>query len=78
MIKNFAQVSELLESTVKDGQAKVKPADQMLMIPALFDVENPEKAKTHVKNSINISSFKPKKVTYKTLQKRPLNYLNIH
>ena len=32
---------------VKDGQAKVKPADKMLMIPALFDGKKPEKAKTH-------------------------------
>ena len=35
-LKHFAQVSELLELTVKDGQAKVKPADRMLMILTLF------------------------------------------
>ena len=62
-LKHFAQVSELLEPTVKNGQAKVKPADKMLMIPALFDGEKPEKAKHITKDSINISGFKPKKVT---------------
>ena len=31
-LKHFAQVSELLEPMVKDVQAKVKPADKMLMI----------------------------------------------
>ena len=77
-LKHFAQVSELLEPIVKDGEAKVKPADKMLMIPALFDGEKPEKAKHIKKDSINISSFKPKQVTYEALQKRPLNYLNIH
>ena len=46
-LKHFAEVSELLEPTVKDGQAKEKPADKMLKIPALFDGEKPEKAKTH-------------------------------
>ena len=61
---------------VKDGQAKVKPADKMLMIPALFDGEKPEKVKTHYERFNQY--FKPKKVTYETLQKRPLNYLNIH
>ena len=40
-LKHFAQVSELLEQTLKDGQAKVKPADKMLMIPALFNGEAP-------------------------------------
>ena len=46
-LKHFAQVFELLEPVVKDGQAKVKPADKMLMIPALFDGKKLEKAKTH-------------------------------
>ena len=46
-LKHFTQVFELLESTVKDGQARIKPADQMLMIPALFDGEHPGKAKMH-------------------------------
>ena len=45
-LKHFAQISELLEPTVKEGQAKVKPADKMLMLPVLFDGEKPEKAKT--------------------------------
>ena len=45
-LKHFAQISELLEPTVKNAQPKVKPADKMLMLPALFDSEKPEKAKT--------------------------------
>ena len=36
-LKHFAQVSKLLEPKVKDGQAKVKLADKMLILPALFD-----------------------------------------
>ena len=35
-LKHFAQVSELLEPTVKEVQAKVKPADKMLMLPILL------------------------------------------
>ena len=31
-LKHFSQVSESLEPMVKDGQAKAKPADKMLMI----------------------------------------------
>ena len=46
-LKHLTQVSELLEPTVKDGQAKVKLADKMLMIPVLFDGKKLEKAKTH-------------------------------
>ena len=46
-LKHFAQVSELLEPTAKDATARVKPADEMLMLPSLLDGEKPEKAKTH-------------------------------
>ena len=46
-LKHFAQVSELLEPTVKEAQAKVKPVDKIRMLPPLFDGEKPEKAKTH-------------------------------
>ena len=46
-LKHFTQVPELLEPTAKDAQAKVKPADKMLMLPPLFNGEKPEKAKTH-------------------------------
>ena len=35
-LKYFAQVSELLECTVKEAQAKVKLADKMLMLPPLI------------------------------------------
>ena len=62
-LKHFTQVSKLLEPTVKDGQAKVKLVDKMLMIPALFDGEKPEKQRHIMKDSTNILSFKPKKVT---------------
>ena len=48
-LKHFTQISDLLEPTVKDAQAKVKLADKMLMLPALFDGKKPEKAKTHYK-----------------------------
>ena len=44
-LKHFAQVSELLAPTVKDAQAKVKPADKMLMLPALFDGKKTRKSK---------------------------------
>ena len=46
-LKHFAQVSELLEPTARDATARVKPANKILMLPSLFDVEKPEKAKTH-------------------------------
>ena len=63
-LKHFVQVSELLESTAKDAQAKVKLADKMLMLPPLFDGEKPEKAKTHYKSIyIRILNSKPRKVT---------------
>ena len=48
-LKHFAQISDLLEPTVKDAQAKVKLADKMLMLQALFDGKIPEKAKIHYK-----------------------------
>ena len=59
-LKHFAQVSKLLEPTVKDGPAKVKPADKMLMIPTLFDGENPEKAKTHYESFNQYIKFQTK------------------
>ena len=59
-LKHFAQVSELLEPMIKDGQAKVKPADKMLIIPALFDGEKPEKAKTHYERFNQYIKFQTK------------------
>ena len=59
-LKHFAQVSELLEPTVKDAQAKVKPADKMLMLPALFDGKKREKAKTHNKRFNQYIKFQTK------------------
>ena len=58
--KHFSQVSELLEPTVKDAQAKVKPADKMLMLPALFNSEKPEKAKTHYERFNQYIKFQTK------------------
>ena len=39
-------MSELLEPTAKDAQAKIKLADKMLLLPPLFDGEKPEKTMT--------------------------------
>ena len=60
-LKHFAQVSKLLEPTVKDGQTRVKLSDKMLMIPALFDGENPVKAKMHYKRFNQYIKFQTKK-----------------
>ena len=59
-LKHFAQVSELLEPAVKDGQAKVKPADKMLMIPALFHGKKLKKAKTHYQRFDQYIKFQTK------------------
>ena len=59
-LKHFAQVSELLEPTVKEAQAKVKPADKMLMLPPLFDDEKPEKVKTHYERFNQYIKFQTK------------------
>ena len=45
---------------VKDGQAKVKQADKMLMLSALFDGEKPEKAKTHYERFNQYIKFQTK------------------
>ena len=45
---------------VKDAQAKVKPAEKMLMLPALFDGEKPEKAKTHYERYNQYIKFQTK------------------
>ena len=50
----------MLEPTVKDGQAKVKPADKMLMLPALFDGNKPEKVKTHYERFNQYIKFQTK------------------
>ena len=59
-LKHFAKVSVLLEPTAKDAQSKVKPADEMLMLPPLFDGEKPEKAKTHYKRFNQYIKFQMK------------------
>ena len=62
-LKYFAQVSELLEPTAKDDQAKVKPADKMPMLSPLFDGENLRRQKLITKGSISILNSKLRKVT---------------
>ena len=59
-LKHFAQVSELLEPTVKEAQAKVKPAEKMLMLPLLFHGKKPEKAKTHCERFNQYIKFQAK------------------
>ena len=59
-LKHSAQVSELLESTAKDAQAKVKLADKMLMLRPLFDGEKCEKAKTHYERFNQYIKFQTK------------------
>ena len=71
-LKHFAQVSELLEPTVKDVQAKVKPADKMLMLPSLFDGEKPEKAKTHFKRFNQYIKFQTKEGNIKDTTKEAI------
>ena len=64
-LKHFAQVSELPEPTVRDAQAKVKPADKMLMTPALFNSEKPEKLKTHYERFNQYIKFQTKESNIK-------------
>ena len=59
-LKYFAQVSELLEPTAKNAQAKVKLADKMLMLAPLFDGEKSEKAKTYKKRFNQYIKFQTK------------------
>ena len=71
-LKHFAKVSELLEPTVKDGQVKVKPADKMLMIPALFNGEKPKKAKMHYKRFNQYIKFQTKEGNIKDTTKEAI------
>ena len=59
-LKHFAQVSELLEPTVKEAQAKVNQADKMLMLPSLFNGKKLEKAKTHYERLNQYIKFQTK------------------
>ena len=77
-LKNFAQVSELLEPTAKDAQAKVKLADKMLMLPPLFDGEKPEKENTYYERLNQYIKFQTKEVNIKDTTRKLLNYLSIH
>ena len=57
---------------VKDGQAKVKPADKMLMIPTLFNGEKPEKAKTHYERFNQYIKFQTKEGKIKDTTKEAI------
>ena len=61
-LKHFAHVSELLEPTAEDAQAKVKLAGKMLMLPPLFDGEKPGKQKPIMKGLISILNSRLRKV----------------
>ena len=65
--EHFAQVSKLLEPTVKEAQAKVKPADKMLILLPLFNVEKPEKAKTYYERFIQYMKFQTKEGNIKDI-----------
>ena len=71
-LKHFAQVSELLEPTAKDAPARVKPADKMLMLPPLFNGENPEKAKTHYERFNQYIKFQTKEGNIKDPRKEAI------
>ena len=71
-LKQFAQVFELLEPTARDAQAKVKPADKMLMLPPLFDNEKPEKAKTHYERFNQYIKFQTKEGNIKDTTKEAI------
>ena len=71
-LKYFAHVSELLEPTGKDAQGKVKPADRMIMILALFDGKKPEKAKTHYKRFNQYTTFQTKEGNIKDTTKEAI------
>ena len=71
-LKHFNQVSELLEPTAKDAQAKVKLADKMLMLPLLFDDEKPEKAKTHYERFNQYIKFQTKEGNIKDTTKEAI------
>ena len=71
-LKHFAQVSELLEPTAKDAQAKVKLTDKMLMLPPLFDGEKLEKAKTHYERFNQYIKFQIKEGNIKDTTKETI------
>ena len=49
-----------MELSINQGQGRVKPADKMIMIPALFDGEKPEKAKMHYERFNQYITFQTK------------------
>ena len=71
-LKHFAQVTELLEPTAKDAQAKVKLADKMLMLPPLFDGEKPKKPKTHYERFNQYIKFQTKEGNIKDTTKEAI------
>ena len=71
-LKHFAKVSELLEPTAQDAQARVKLADKMLMLPLLFNGEKPEKAKTHYERFNQYIKFQTKEGNIKDTTKEAI------
>ena len=71
-LKHFAQVSELLEPTATDAQAKVKPTDTMLMVPPLFKGEKPEKVKTHYERFNQYIKFQTREGNTKDTTKKAI------
>ena len=66
-LKHFTQISELLDPTAKDAQARVKPVDKMLMLPSLF-----EKAKTHYERFNQCIKFQTKEGNIKDATKEAI------
>ena len=65
-------MSELLEPTAKEAQAKVKLADEMLMLPPFFTGEKPEKAKTHYERFNQYIKFQTKEGNIKDTTKEAI------
>ena len=57
---------------VKDGQAKIKLTDKMLMLPALFYGEKPEKAKTYYERFNQYIKFQTKEGNIKDATKEAI------
>ena len=60
---------------VKDAQAKVKPADKMLMLPHLFDGKKQEKAKTNYERFNQYIKFQTKEGNIKDTTKEAIELL---
>ena len=61
-LTHFTQVSELLEPTAKDAQAKVKSVDKCLCYHHCLTMKNQKRQRPIMKDSISILNSKLKKV----------------